>query len=125
MTAMPLRFQISHPDRMVVGVAEGPVTLQDLIAFLQEIDRNRASSYRKIIDLMGGTAALSEAELAAFSEHYRSLPSERKQGAIALVSAAQHEPLARLFAEQTGGERPAGVFANIHDARKWLKGDPQ
>ena len=119
-----MRFQIFHPDRLVVGVAEGPVTLRDLIGFLQELARNQASSYRKIVDVMGGTAEFSEAELAAFSEHFRTLPEEQTQGAIALVTGEEHGPLARLFAQLTGERRPARVFTSIHDARHWLRTMP-
>lgn len=122
---MSLRFQISHPDRLVVGVAEGGVTLKDILHFAQEIAQNRASAYAKIVDVMGGTAMLSEADFAAYRDRMRELPADqRPNGPLALVTSEEHGPLARLFAELTGGERPAKVFASIHAARRWLRENP-
>jgi len=117
---MPIALQINHPDRMVVGIAEGVVSRQDLDGFVEELGRVSAFRYRKLIDLMAASWGVSEEELTAFSESVRQTPRERPSGPIALVTNDANGPLARLFAELTGTKRPARVFDNIHAARRWL-----
>lgn len=121
---MTLRFQIHHLERLVVGVAEGALTLKDLIHFSLEIDKNNAGPYAKLVDVVGGTALLSEADMQAFRERIHALPKERGHGPLALVTNDEHGPLARLFAEITSQERPVKVFKSIHEARKWLHANP-
>jgi hypothetical protein len=50
---MPITLQISHPDRMLIGIVRGTVTPQDLDGFVAEIVAAKALRYRKIIDVMG------------------------------------------------------------------------
>ncbi|HZP99441.1 MAG TPA: hypothetical protein VFB13_07880 [Reyranella sp.] len=119
---MPLRFQVDHVQRTVVGVAEGDVTLQDVIEFTLEIERNGAAGYHKIVDVMGGTSRLSIEDFVAYRERMRGRP--RAHGPLALVTSDRNGPLARLFAQFTAKERPAQVFASIHEARKWLREQP-
>lgn len=121
---MPLRFQVDHAQRMVVGVAEGDVTLQDVINFSREIERNNATGYPKLVDVMGGTSRLSASDFVAYRDRMRSLPKERVHGPLALVASDVKGLLARLFAEFTSRERPAKVFTSIHEARKWLGENP-
>ena len=123
--AMPVRFHVYHPEKMVVGVTQGVVTLKHIICFALDIAQNRASTYRKIVDVVSGTPMLSEADFAAYRDRLRELPpDQRPSGPLALVTNEEHGPLARLFAELTGGERPAKVFTSIHAARQWLRGQP-
>ena len=121
---MPLRFQVDHVQRMVLGVAEGVVTIDDVIEFSLEIERNNATGYPKLVDAMGGTSQLSLADFVKYRERMRSLPKERVHGPLALVAVDVHGLLARLFAEFTSTERPAKVFTSIHDARQWLRESP-
>lgn len=122
---MPVRFQISHPERTVVGVAQGIVTLKDVLAFARELETRQALGYRKIIDVMSGKAMISEIDLAAYGERLHELPPEKRPyGPIALVTSEENSALAQLFAKLTGQERPAQVFRSIHAARKWLQQIP-
>jgi hypothetical protein len=119
---MPLRFQVDHAQRTVVGVAQGEVTLQDVLDFTLEIERNNAAGYHKIVDVMEGTSRLRAEDFVAYREHMRGRP--RAHGPLALVTGNRNEPLALLFAQFTGKERPARVFTSIRDARKWLQDQP-
>ena len=119
---MPLRFQLDHAQRTVVGVAEGDVTLQDVIDFTLEIEKNNAAGYRKLVDVMEGASRLSADDFVAYRERMRGL--QRVHGALALVTGDRNGPLARLFVQFTGKERPAEVFTSIHTARKWLGDQP-
>ena len=119
---MPLRFQVNHADRTVVGVAEGEVTLKDVVDFTLEIERNNAAGYHKIVDVMAATNRLTADDFVAYRQHMRG--RARAHGPLALVSGERNAPLARLFAQFTAEERPAKVFASIHEARKWLREQP-
>lgn len=122
---MPVRFQVSHPERTVIGVATGIVTLKDILAFAHELEVQQALGYRKIIDVMSGQAMISEIDLAAYSERLRELPPDKRPyGPIALVTSQENNAISQLFAKLTGQERPAKVFRSIHEARKWLQQMP-
>lgn len=116
---MPLRFQVDHIQRIVIGVASGDVTLQDVIDFTLEIEKNNAAGYGKIVDVMAGMNRLKPEDFVAYREHMRGRP--RAHGPLALVTGDQNGPLAKLFAQFTAKERPAEVFTSIHDARRWLQ----
>jgi hypothetical protein len=118
---MPLQVQVNHPDRMVVGVASGAVTIEDLHHFVEELGRAQAYRYRKLVDLMGGTWALTDEEVEAFCERVRNTPPDRRSGPIALVTTEASESFARMFTELTGGKRPVKIFSSIHPARIWLR----
>jgi hypothetical protein len=119
-----LRFQVSHPERMVIGVAGGVVTLKDLLAFWRETVDNHAVGYSKIVDVMGGTPMLSAVDIGAFRDRIAELPKDVRFGPLALVTNEEHRDIAALFSEITSEHRPVKVFHSIHDARKWLKTMP-
>jgi len=118
---MPITLQISHPDRMVIGIFRAAITPEDLDHFVTEIAAAHALRYRKIIDVMGTSTGLTAEGLTEFRERIRRMalpPKER--GPIALVADKELAGLARLFAQLMGDERPVEVFASIHAARRWL-----
>jgi riboflavin biosynthesis pyrimidine reductase len=117
---MPIKLQIHHPDRMVVGVLDGAVTVGDLVAFAGEIVAAQALRYRKIVDVIGAGSGLTADDLAAFSEHLHQASLPRERGPLALVADRQTAPLAELFARLMGDDRSVKVFASIHAARQWL-----
>jgi hypothetical protein len=117
---MTIKLSINHPDRMVVGVASGALTAEDLDGFLAELSAAQAFRYRKIIDVMSATPGLSAQELRAFSERVRAALPEQGSGPTAIVTNEANSALADLFANLTEHDRPAGVFRSIREAREWL-----
>ena len=121
---MPFKLEVFHPDRIVVGIGRGEITMADLLAFRDELLATGTLHCRKIIDIAGATSALRKKDLAAFAtplrEHLAARPSARPSGAIAIVADHRRSELALLFVQMTGGERPAKVFRSIHDVRNWL-----
>jgi hypothetical protein len=41
-------------------------------------------------------------------------------GPLALVIGEPQKDLGKIFADLTGGDRPASIFRTIHEARRWL-----
>jgi hypothetical protein len=116
---MAIKLNISHPDRMVIGVATGALTVQDLDGFVAELATASAFRYRKIIDVMSATSGMTADELTSFSNRLQGVPKQGN-GPIAIVTNEANGPLARLFTKLTADDRPAGVFRNIREARDWL-----
>ena len=48
---MPVNWTISHPDRLVIAVAEGELTLQDIEQYLDGVVTSDVLGYRKIFDV--------------------------------------------------------------------------
>jgi hypothetical protein len=118
---MTIRFQVSHIERTVIGIGEGTVTVQDIARFAFDVAENRAIDYWRILDLMGCKTVLSEADVVAYRDIIRQLPVDRRpSGLTALVASEQNAALSRLFTDTIGTDRPAKVFASIHDARSWF-----
>jgi hypothetical protein len=123
---MPIRLTIFPPDRTIVGVATGQVTLPDLVGFFREVTESNTLHYRKLIDVTAAEPALSREELAAFGERVRAARTERPRGALAIVADSNRGAFARFFTElRTGTDAPpTQVFRSIHDARRWLTTQP-
>ncbi len=129
---MPIRLTLHDPSRMVLGVATGKLTIEELLGFLDEFRKVGKTGYRKIIDFSGAEADFDEAGLAPFLQRHRGVALEGSledspggsldgpRGPLALVIGDNQKGLARLFATLTGGDRPAEVFRTIHGAREWI-----
>ena len=105
---------------MVVGVAEGAISLEDIDGFIAEIFKANAVRYRKIVDIMAATPNLAEKDVFEYGERSKKAPPDARSGPIAIVASDAQGPLARLFAQFTYDRRPTKVFRSIHEARKWL-----
>ena len=105
---------------MVVMVARGTITLQDLAQAFADFAKSGAFHYRKILDVTSAKPSFSKEEIAGFIEHVRRQRREKGVGIIAFVAADGGGEFARLFVDTVAGERPAQVFRSIHEARKWL-----
>jgi hypothetical protein len=117
---MPFKLDIFSPDRMVVAVARGEISLADLMMLVKELVDSGTLPYRKIIDITSATSAIGKDELESIAERLRSVPLLRPRGPLAIVADGDRGELGRLFMSLTSAERPVQVFRSIHDARKWL-----
>ena len=117
---MPFKLDIFPPDRIVIGVARGDITVADLAAFMKQIIDADVLHYRKIIDITTATSSIGEQELQAMAERLRAVPVLKPRGPLAIVADHKRGELGRLFMSMTSAERPVQVFRSIHEARKWL-----
>jgi hypothetical protein len=117
---MPIRLTSSPFDRLVIGVGSGRITAEDLMGFMRELALGDLFHYRKIIDVSAATPAVSERELAAFSQRLSAVAPQKGRGPLAIVADSERGELARFFAQLASSERPTKVFRSIHDARQWL-----
>jgi hypothetical protein len=117
---MPFKIDIFPPDRMVVAVARGEISLADLMMLVKELIDSGTLPYRKIIDITSATSAIGNDELESIAERLRSAPILKPRGPLAIVADSTRGELARMFTSLTSEERPVQVFRSIHEARKWL-----
>jgi hypothetical protein len=122
---MPIQLEVFHPDRILVGIGRGNVTLREYGEFVAEVVKANLMHYRKIIDATGADSAVIDKDvLLAFDEQMRSFSKGRKRGPLALVVDRKRGDLARTFKALASPDRPVEVFGSIHDARKWLRQQP-
>jgi hypothetical protein len=118
---MPIEWTISHGARLVVAVAKGEMTAEHMRNFLLAIDREGARSYAKMIDVKGLTARFEPDQVGALAAVVREREVDSVVGPIAIVVGPG--PLAdqaRAFSERGHLVRPIRVFAELHEARRWL-----
>jgi hypothetical protein len=118
---MPIEWTISHGARLVIAVAKGELRPEQMRDFLQAIDREGARPYAKMIDVKGMTTTFAPEQIGAFAAIVREREVDSVVGPIAIVvgtgTVAQQ---ARTFSERGHLIRPIRVFAELHEARRWL-----
>jgi len=117
---VPVQVTMSAIDRMIVVVASGNLTLEDLVELRQELTKADRLSYRKIVELTAVTSSLDEKALAGFATFLMRDTGTTPCGPLAIVTTAADADLAHMFTHLTASKRPADVFRTIHAARRWL-----
>ena len=118
---MPIEWTISHGARLVVAVAKGEMQPEHVREFLQAIDREGARPYAKMIDVKGLTTRFAPEQVGTLAAVVREREVDGAVGPIAIVVGPG--PLAeqaRAFSERGHLVRPIRVFAELHEARRWL-----
>jgi len=117
-----MSWTISHGARLVLVVAKGAVWAQDLIELLADLDRVGARAYRKLVDVREFSADYSEEQILGFAAVM--LKRERDSpdaGPIAIVPGdGRVAEQVWLFADHASARRRIRVFAELHEARRWL-----
>lgn len=116
---MPIHLDIFHPNRIVVVVARGAITADDVMKAVREFVAEGAVHYRKIIDVSTARSDIDLEQLKALAAIARSNP-RAPRGPLAFVVDRMGNPMAHAFAEMTEAERPVKVFTSLHEARRWL-----
>ena len=117
---VPIRLNIDHLNRVVIGVGEGVLTIQDLVAFGLEVLKAKVLPYGKIIDVATSTPGFTEGELRAFAQIAREQVGTTQRGPLALVVDPARGEMAKFFTNLDLEGRPANVFRSLHEARQWM-----
>ncbi len=118
---MPIHLEIFHPDRIVVGVARGEITLPEFGGFVRELAQSGVMHYRKILDVTAArSSTIGKDELLAADEQLRQLTHKGPRGPVAVVADPDRGELALTFKALTASDRPVEVFASLREARAWL-----
>jgi len=118
---MPIHLEIYHPDRIVIGVARGEITLEEFGGFVRELAQSGAMHYRKIFDVSDAkSSTVKQDELLAADQRLRAVTPKGPRGPLAVVADPNRSELAQTFKALTADDRPVEIFRSIHEARKWL-----
>jgi hypothetical protein len=118
---MPIKTLVDRPNRTVLGVCSGTVTLDDLSAFVGDIVRERLFSYAKLIEAADATPRFTARELQVLIQVLGDLRGDAERGPVAIVADPERGEFARFFVDLESGARATEVFRGIHEARRWLR----
>ncbi len=117
---MPLRMDISPLNRLVIIVARGQITADEIAANTKALIDANVPGYAKIIDVSQAKSELTREQVDKVASLLRGPPGDASRGPVAFVINPEREGFANVFADLTKGERPIQLFRSIHDARAWL-----
>ena len=118
---MPIHLEIYHPDRIVVGVARGEITLGEFGSFVRDLAQAGVMHYRKIFDVTDAkSSSVGQEQLLAADQLLRAVIGKGPRGPVAVVADPKRGELAQAFKALTADDRPVEIFRSLHDARKWL-----
>ena len=118
---MPLHMDIVPIHRLVVIVAHGEVTADDLANNVRELMEAHVARYAKIIDVSTSHWVLTKEQIAGIADRLRGDPDSDTRGPVAFIVSPDDEGFAQVFAEITVDDRPVRLFHSLHDARRWLE----
>ena len=118
---MPLHMDIVPIQRLVVIVARGEVTADDLANNVKELIAAKVAHYAKIIDVSASHWVLTKEQIDAIAKTLRGDPNSDMRGPVAFIVRPEDEGFAHAFAGITEGDRPVKLFHSLHQARRWLE----
>jgi len=119
---MPLHWDIDHTHQLMVVVAEGMVTRQEVDRMLDDMIAERALGYRKLFDGAQGDTTMGPAEILDLGVRMRTLHQHGTMGPLAVVVPVDKwEMVARVLGMLAAAKRPMRVFQSVAKARRWLK----
>ena len=122
---MPVHWTVSHPQRLVVAVTKGDVTVADFEQYFAGVTAAGGMSYRKIFEITHAPQALSEENLKVLGQRVVFYAQHGQIGPIAIVAASDESyAQARIFADAATVSRPLQIFRELHAARQWLDAQP-
>ena len=118
---MPLHMDIVPIQRLVVIVAHGEITADDLANNVKELIEAGVAHYAKIIDVSSSHWVLTKEQIDAIAGTLRGDPNSDMRGPVAFIVRPDDEGFAKAFAGITEGDRPVRLFHSLHQARRWLE----
>jgi hypothetical protein len=117
---MPLHVDISPLDRLVVIVARGQITADEMATVKRQIIEANVRAYAKIIDVSQGRSEVTREQVQKIADLMRGAPGEASRGPVAFVIDPDRIGFPNMFADITEGERPIQLFRSLHEARAWI-----
>lgn len=117
---MPLHVDISRLDRLVVIVARGQITGEEMGAVKRQIAEADLQPFAKLIDVSQGKSDLTREQVQKFADLMRGPPDGVTRGPVAFIIDPLRVGFPNMLADLTKGERPIQLFRSLHEARAWL-----
>jgi hypothetical protein len=124
-SVMPLHWNIDPDKKLVTAVAEGDVTRVEFDAFLDDMSRAGADTYRKLFDGGRGDTHMEAEDILALGARMRASHERGPVGPLAVVVPRDHvDTIGRVLGMLAAAERPMRVFRQVGPARKWISNQP-
>jgi hypothetical protein len=123
---MPIRWEVLHPEKLLLVTADGVVTLADVERYLDAIVTAGAMPYAKLFDATGVTPQYSDHDIMMLGARISAYGDTLKAGPLAFVVAngPTQEAIER-YINLSRSERPVAVFSTVPQARAWLDTQPK
>lgn len=112
---MPIYLDIDRLDHIVMIVAHGTISDEDIRRTVQDLLAADVPSFAKIIDTSAATSHETAEQVATIARMMREGPGHQSRGPVACVVDAQRFG----FAEQSAADRPIRLFTSLREARHW------
>jgi len=118
---MPIRWTISHAERLVTVKADGDVTRKDLEAYLDALIAGDAMSYAKLFDASDVRPSYDDHDMMMLGARMRAYASMFEGGPLVFVANSEpvREAIAR-YLNLAAAHRPSAVFETADQAHAWL-----
>ena len=119
---MPIKWTISHPDRMVTMQADGEITLPEAEEYLDALVVAEAMPYAKLVDCTTMVTHVDDDEMMQLGARMRAYASVMKGGPLVfVVTSPELHDYVRRYINLAAAERPVKIVRTIDEARTWLK----
>jgi hypothetical protein len=124
---VPIAWKILADERLVTARADGPVTLQDIVDYLDAVVVADAQPYAKLFDTGTMELRLSDDEVMALGARMSAYAGAfAEAGPLAFVATTLiNEGFAKRFINVSSVQRPAKLFRTVEQARAWLVAFPK
>jgi len=123
---MRIETTIDHEGKFLLVRAQGPITLDDIRAHLEEERLGGGLPYRELIDARGYRPAFSTQDVRSIVALLRRLGQDSRLGPTAIIVDTDDGygmlRMLEVLVEDVAAVRP---FRRAEDARKWLGGFPE
>ena len=119
---MPLRWEINHPEQLVVVIGEGDVTLKDVEVYLDAIVTAGAMPYGKLFDATNLIPKYGDHDVMMLGARINAYIATLEGGALAFVSTNQatREIIERYLNLADKAPRATAIFGSVDEAKTWL-----
>jgi hypothetical protein len=119
---MPIKWTISHPDRMVTMQADGEITLPEAEEYLDALVVADAMAYAKLVDCSTMVTHVSDDEMMQLGARMRAYASVMKGGPLAfVVTSPELHDYVRRYINLAAAARPVKIVKTVDQARDCLK----
>ena len=124
---MPLRWEISHADQLIVIIGTGDVTLKDVEAYLDDIVTAGGMPYAKIFDATDLIPRHDDHDIMMLGARMGAYTDSLKGGPLAFVSTSEaaRATIDRYINLTARADRPTAVFRTRDRARAWIDAQPK
>lgn len=118
---MPIRWEINHPEQLLLVTGEGTVTLEDVEIYLDQIVTAGAMPYAKLFDATKVDPQYDDHDLMMLAARMSAYRATLKGGPLAFVvtEGPVFEAVER-YINLAPADRAVAVFSTVREAQVWL-----